>query len=84
LEALQEESGATIEIRKSKYLNNLVEQDHRVVKRIVRPMLGFKSFHCARRTLAGIGFMHMFKKGQMILANGQELSAAEQFYSSAA
>jgi putative transposase len=84
LEALQEESGASIEIRQSKYLNNLIEQDHRAVKRIVRPMLGFKSFRSARRTLAGMELMHMLKKGQMIAANGQELSAAEQFYSLAA
>ena len=84
LEALQEETGATIEIRQNKYLNNLVEQDHRAVKRIVRPMLGFKSFRSARRTLAGIELMHMLKKGQMIPDNGQELSAAEQFYSLAA
>jgi putative transposase len=39
LEALKQETGATIDIRPSKYLNNLVEQDHRAVKRIVRPML---------------------------------------------
>jgi putative transposase len=84
LEALQEEAGATIEIRQNKYLNNLVEQDHRAVKRIVRPMLGFKSFWSARRTLAGIELMHMLKKGQMLAAGGQQLSAAEQFYSLAA
>jgi len=84
LQALQEETGARIEIRQSKYLNNLVEQDHRAVKRIVRPMLGFKSFRSARRTLAGIELMHMLKKGQMIPANGRGLSAAEQFYSLAA
>src|SRR5512143_2652766 len=44
LEALQEETGQAIEIRQSKYVNNLIEQDHRAIKRIVRPMLGFKSF----------------------------------------
>jgi len=54
------------------------------VKRIVRPMLGFKSFGSARRTLAGMELMHMLKKGQMIPDNGQELSAAEQFLSLAA
>ena len=54
LEALQEETGQEIEIRQIKYLNNLVEQDHRAVKRIVRPMLGFKSFDSARCTLRGI------------------------------
>jgi putative transposase len=81
LEALQEETGAEIEIRQSKYLNNLVEQDHRALKRIIRPMLGFQSFRSARITLAGIELMHMIKKGQMISIEGQALSAAEQFYS---
>jgi len=84
LEALQEETDATIEIRQNKYLNNLVEQDDRAVKRITRPMLGFKSFRSARRTLAGIELMHMINKDQMIPDNGQQLSAAEKFYSLAA
>jgi transposase-like protein len=61
-----------------------VEQDHRTVKRIVRLMLGFKSFWSARRTLAGVELMHMLKKGQMLAAGGQQLSAVEQFYSLAA
>ncbi|MCB1822909.1 MAG: DDE-type integrase/transposase/recombinase, partial [Candidatus Competibacteraceae bacterium] len=73
-----------IEIRQNKYLNNLVEQDHRAVKRIVRPMLGFKGFHSARTTLRGIELLHMIKKGQMIMAEGTNLSAAGQFYSLAA
>ena len=80
-------TGAKIEIRRIrqiKYLNNLVEQDHRAVKRIVRPMLGFKSFWSARRTLAGIELTHMLKKNQMLATDGQKLSAAEQFYSLAA
>src|SRR5712691_1740831 len=42
-----------ITIRQSKYLNNIIEQDHRAVKRVVKPMLGFKSFWAARCTLAG-------------------------------
>ena len=50
---------AVIEIRQVKYLNNVVEQDHRGVKRIVRPMLGFKSFRSAAATIAGIELMHM-------------------------
>jgi putative transposase len=81
LETLQEETGATIEIRQNKYLNNLVEHDHRAVKRIVCPRLGFKAFPSARHTLSGIELMHMIKKGQMIPLNGQTLSVAEQFYS---
>ena len=48
-----------------KYLNNLVEQDHRAVKRITRPMLAFKTFRCARILIAGIEVMHMVRKGQL-------------------
>ena len=51
-----------IKIRQSKYLNNLVEQDHRAIKRRTRPMLGFKTFRCARILLAGIELMHMIAK----------------------
>ncbi len=53
IEGMRADSGADIELRQSKYLNNIVEQDHRAIKRIVRPMMGFKSFHCARVILAG-------------------------------
>jgi len=84
LDALQEETGAAIEVRQIKYLNNRVEQDHRAVKRIIRPMLGFHSFRSARVTLQGIELMHRIKKGQMITVDGQGLSSAEQFYSLAA
>jgi putative transposase len=56
------EHGTAIAIRKVKYLNNLVEQDHRGVKRITRPMLGFKAFDAAQSTLVGIELMHMIKK----------------------
>jgi transposase-like protein len=65
-------------------LNNLVAQDHRAVKRIVRPLLGFTGFHSARTTLRGIELLHRIKKGQMIMAEGPSLSAANQFYSLAA
>ena len=68
-----------------KYLNNVVEQGHRAVKRVIRPMLGFKSFEAAQRTLAGIELMHILKKGQMVRAVGAKgLTAAEQFYALAA
>ena len=83
-EALKEETGQEIEIRQIKYLNNLVEQDHRAVKRIVRPMMGFQTFRSARITLQGIELMHMIKKGQMVAGESQGLSAAGQFYSLAA
>src|SRR5918992_2115667 len=62
-----EEHGTAIEIRQIKYLNNVVEQDHSGVKRITRPMLGFKSFAAAQNTLAGIELMHMIKKRQLVV-----------------
>jgi len=78
---LRADSGIDIELRQCKYLNNIVEQDHRAIKRIVRPMLGFKSFWCAARIIAGIETMHMIRKGQMLGHKGQSMSAAQQFYS---
>jgi transposase-like protein len=85
IKSYNEEHGTAIAIRQVKYLNNVVEQDHRGVKRITRPMLGFKSFEAAQRTLAGIELMHMLKKKQMVVKAGNEgLTAAEQFYALAA
>ena len=79
------EYGTAIAIRKIKYLNNIVEQDHRGVKRITRPMLGFKAFDAAQGTLVGIELMHMIKKQQLVVEEGDEgLTAAEQFYMLAA
>ena len=70
---------AGIEIRQIKYLNNIVKQDHRAIKRQIRPMLGFKSFWSAAVTLAGVELMHMIRKGQLLLRG--ELCSAQQFYS---
>ena len=53
-----------IEMVRIKYLNNLVEQDHRFIKRRVRPMLGFKTFKSAASTIAGIELVNMIRKGQ--------------------
>ncbi len=78
LEALNAQRGTAIKIRQNKYLNNIIEQDHRAIKRRTRSMLGFKTFRCARILLGGIELMHMIKKGQ-ITGSGQ--TAAEQFYS---
>ena len=61
-----QENGTLIEIRQCKYLNNIVEQDHRFIKRIIRPMLGFKSFLSASITLAGIEVVRMLKKNQLL------------------
>uniref|UniRef100_UPI001479A7B5 DDE-type integrase/transposase/recombinase n=1 Tax=Ruegeria lacuscaerulensis TaxID=55218 RepID=UPI001479A7B5 len=55
-----------IEMVRRKYLNNIVEQDHRFIKRRTRPMLGFKSFTCASSTLEGIEVANMIRKGQVI------------------
>ena len=63
-----------IKIRQCKYLNNVIEQDHRCIKRLTRPMLGFKNFHSAQRTLAGIAVMAMIKKGQMKTKVGDDRS----------
>jgi putative transposase len=79
------EHDTTIEVRQVRYLNNVVEQDHRAVKRVVRPTLGFTSMETAQRTLAGIEVMHMIKKGQMATQEGpQGQTPAQQFYSLAA
>ena len=54
-----------VELRQVKYLNNLVEQDHRFIKRLVKPGMGFFSFETAGKTLQGYECMHMIRKGQM-------------------
>ena len=51
-------------LRQCKYLNNIIEQDHRFIKRRTRPMLGFKRFTTAWRTLRGLEIMHALRKGQ--------------------
>jgi putative transposase len=79
IESYNKDHKAGIEIRQVKYLNNIVEQDHRAVKRLARPMLGFKSFRSAQVTLAGIELMHMIRKGQ--LRTKGNLRPAQAFYS---
>ncbi len=69
---------AETELRQSKYLNNVIEQDHRNIKRIVKPMMGFQSFNTARRTLRGIEAMSMIRKGQVKgISQGDSVSQAE-------
>ncbi len=67
IETLKQEEtiGKETELRQSKYLNNVIEQDHRHIKRIVKPMMGLKTFNSARRTLSGIEAMNMIRKGQV-------------------
>lgn len=57
-------TGQLIEILQVKYLNNILEQDHRFIKRITKPMMGFKAFHSAAATIAGIEVAHMIRKNQ--------------------
>ena len=80
-----EEHGTAIEIRQIQYRNNIVEQDHRRGKRITCPRLGCKAFDAAHATLVGIELMHMIKKRQLVIEEGNEgRTAAELFYSLAA
>ncbi|WP_043367399.1 IS6 family transposase [Belnapia sp. F-4-1] len=66
-------------LRQCKHLNNIVEQDHRRVKRLVRPGLGFGSFHTARRTLAGYEAMAMIRKGQVQKVGGRDMRTQATF-----
>jgi putative transposase len=70
------------QIRQIKHLNNIVEQDHRGIKRITNPMMGFKSFHSAASTLSGIELCRMLKKGQH--TDAKNSPAFELFYALAA
>ena len=67
-----------IMVRQIKYLNNLVEQDHRFIKKITDGMRGFKSFNSAEATLSGIELHHMLRKNQH--AHSNSMTIFEQFY----
>jgi IS6 family transposase len=66
-------------LRQVKFLNNIVEQDHRRVKRLTHAGLGFGSFWTARRTLAGFEAMAMIRKGQVQNIGGREIKAEATF-----
>jgi transposase-like protein len=80
MEKYNKKTNQSVIIRQIKYLNNIVEQDHRGVKRITNQMLGFKSFASARKIIAGIEPMHMIRKGQFTIPKAINLSPARQFY----
>lgn len=71
----------TCELRQNKYLNNLVEQDHRFIKKLVNPGLGFQSFHTARRTIIGYETMNQIRKGQIIAVEKGDILAQVEFVS---
>jgi IS6 family transposase len=80
VEALKadETLAAQTELRQSKYLNNIIEQDHRNIKRLTKLMMGFGSFNTARRTLSGIEAMSMIRKGQVKgIRKGDSVSQAK-------
>ena len=66
-----------IPLRVKKYLNNIIEQDHRFIKKRIRNMLGLKSLRAATKMIAGIEAMHMIKKGQTLQG---EKSVQRQIY----
>jgi IS6 family transposase len=67
--------------RQVKYLNNIIERDHRRIKRLTAPGLGFGSFQTARRTLAGFEAMAMIRKGQVTRIEGNDMTAQTTFVS---
>lgn len=69
-----------IAVRQVKYLNNIVEQDHRAIKRLTRPMLGFKSFRSASNVLADIELIHLIRKGEFATNGAVVRLSVDQFY----
>jgi transposase-like protein len=66
-------------LRQVKFLNNIVEQDHRRIKRLVRPGLGLKSFQTASQTIAGYEVMAMIRKGQVVCVSANDMKAQSDF-----
>jgi transposase, IS6 family len=66
-------------LRQAKFLNNIIEQNHRRAKRLVRPGLGFGGFHTARRTLKGYEAMAMVRKGQVREIGGRNIRPQASF-----
>jgi putative transposase len=79
IDAINAGRDVPILVRQVKYLNNIVEQDHRAIKRVTRPMLNFKSFRSAGSVLADIELMHMIRKGQFAIDGADVMSFAGQF-----
>ena len=71
-----------VELRQVKYLNTVVEQDHRFIKRLVKPGMGFFSVETAGRTLQGYEVMHMLRKGQVRGVSKGDISEQVSFIAS--
>ena len=65
--------------RPVQYVNNIVEQDHRAIKRRVKAKQGFREFHAARRTIQSYEAMHMIRKGQARWVSGSDVRRQIQF-----
>lgn len=79
IDAINAGRSLPILVRQVKYLNNIIEQDHRAIKRVTSPMLNFKSFRAAGSILAGIELVHMIRKGQFAIDGTHAMSFADQF-----
>ena len=75
------ELSPSVELRQNKYLNNRIEQDHRFIKRLTKPGMGFHSFNTARRTLRGFEVMNMLRKGQVEGVAKGDVKARREFLS---
>ena len=80
IDAINAKRDVPIVVRQVKYLNNIVEQDHRAIKRVTKPMLNFKSFRSAACVLAGIELMHIIRKDQFVIDGSDMMSVADRFY----
>lgn len=79
IDEIKSDIAVPITVRQVKYINNIFEQAYRAIKRMTRPMLGFKSFHAAASVLAGIELMHMIRKGQFAVSSAGT-SVTDHFY----
>jgi transposase-like protein len=70
------------QLRRVKYLNNVIEQDHRFIKKKVRAAQCFKRFHTAERTLEGIESVNMRRKGQVKRLSGNDAQGQAKFVAS--
>jgi len=79
IDATNADRTVPILVHEAKYLNNIVEQDHRAIKRVTRPMLNLKSFRVAGSVLAGNELIHMIGKGQFAIDTATAMSFTDQF-----
>ena len=73
---------ADCKLRRVKYLNNIIEQDHRAIRRRWRAMQCFRSFHTAERTIEGVEALHMLRKGQVKRMDGRDSVGQAKFVAS--